>query len=1427
MAGLHFDITGDNSNFLRKLREVETGVTNTSKEIEKNGLGIEDMFNKMTKAAAAFGAGFTAKELIQNIIQARGEIQQLEVAFTTMLGSGEKANVLMAQLIETAVKTPFELRDVADGARQLLAYGFAAEDVNQTLIRLGDIAAGLSIPLGDLIYVYGTTMTQGRLYTRDLIQFTIRGIPMIDELAKQLGVAKSEVQGLIEAGRVGFPEVQKVIESLTNEGGKFGGLMEAQSKTITGQISNIKDSFFIMLNDIGKANEGIINDALSGVSYLIGNYETVGKTLLEIVGTYGAYKAALITITALQKVYSAVLAQSALNQSLAAASGITLSNAEALAATRTKLLQVAQAALNKTLLANPYVAVAAAVAALGLGIYKLVTYQTEAEKAQERLNAAEKESEKAALSEQRELAKLNGELSSLKEGTDEYNTVKEKIVAGYSKYYDGLEEEINKVGLTEEAYEKLTKAITDSYGARQYQQFKSQQEDWLDNIMSDNLGKIQDRLYSELGDKEGAKLYSEIYHAILERRDLDTAIQDKLNEIQGKGTIFADSRIDTYISNIREAQKITEDLDEKAREKFGVTSINTSQQAANEPFSTEGKSISQLEEEIKKAETSLASLKKALADGSGTKEAVEQQEAYIKSLQDTVLEREKDLRVINEVKAQISKLEKEQGETVSGSKEYNALQSRIDALRAKLPKTATGSIDMNAYTDQINKIKELRKKNASERIRLDTDLENQVEQARINAMADGIDKEMAQRELNNKIELQAIERDKQEYIRKVTEAQKQIFEAEENAKAAKDKNYKKKTFDPSSVSVDTSMFDRMSEYTKQKQSNETADYYNNILTKYQDYTTKRLSVEKKYQSDLEKLEAAGGTEAQKAELSYQREEALNAVDKEFAMREVSFQTWANSITNMSLDELERLLTEAEQELARMEKEGGANGNELAVQRAKVTATKDQISNIKGKGSTSPDKRSIKEWQELYKTLSKVEREFEELGDTIGGTVGEIMSAAGSISSSTLQMIDGIVTLANSSSTAMSGTAEVASTAIQNVEKASVILSIVGAALQVATKIAGLFKQESSYEKYEESREVYESYIDILDQVIDKQLELADSLAGENAQAAYDKAIELTKKQADAARALGAQYYKSRKSGEKSKGRQDFNDMSAAGWQQAADALGMSTQELIDMMSKNMTNIFNLPAEQLEKLMEEAPLFIAQLDSEAQEYIRQIIEAENNIKETTEREMENATGISFESFSDDILESLYDVEKGAEDIADDIAEYMRKALIKAMYVKQYEPEMRKWYEMWAEATGDGEIDPEEQAALDNLKNSIIQGAEAGAAAINAQFGTGSTTEQKSTAGGFETMSQDTATELNGRFTALQLSGEEIKNQMISAVISLNSLLSVSTNSNSILNNILNQHAITNSYLEDIAKYTKLILGFGDKFDRMISIFNNKL
>lgn len=323
MAGLDFIIRGDNSDFLNKLKEIQNGVRSTADKIEESGMSIEDMFSRLTKAAAAFGAGFSATEFVKQIALVRGEFQQLEVAFTTMLGgSQEAANDLMQQMVKLAATTPFDLQGVADGARQLLAYGENVNNITDDLTRLGNIAAGLSQPLGDLVYLYGTTMTQGRLYTQDLNQFVGRGIPMIRELAKQMGVAEDEVRNLVTEGKIGFPEVQKVIQSLTNEGGMFYNLMQEQSKTITGQISNIEDSFSVMLNNIGKSNEGIINDALSGVSYLIDNYEKIGKVLLTVISAYGAYKAALITILALQRlqaIYGSVTAFISLARSITSA----------------------------------------------------------------------------------------------------------------------------------------------------------------------------------------------------------------------------------------------------------------------------------------------------------------------------------------------------------------------------------------------------------------------------------------------------------------------------------------------------------------------------------------------------------------------------------------------------------------------------------------------------------------------------------------------------------------------------------------------------------------------------------------------------------------------------------------------------------------------------------------------------------------------------------------------------------------------------------------------------------------------------------------------------------------------------------------------------------------------------------------------------
>lgn len=298
MASIKFDITGDNSSVLKAFRGVQDGVSQTARVVEQQGQSIENVFNRIKSVASVAFAGFTAKEIISTLGTVRGEFQQFEIAFETMLGSGQKAKGMISDLANLAASTPFDMKGVVNGAKQLLAYGFAANEITDTMRRLGDVSAGLGLNLQDLTWLYGTTMVQGRLFTRDLMQFTGRGIPLTEELAKQFGVTKDKVSELVTAGKVGFPEVKKAIESLTNEGGKFGGLMEKQSHSITGQISNIQDTIEMAINDLGTQTEGLMNDALDITSKVIDHWKGIGEVILAAASAIGIYKAMAVSIAA-------------------------------------------------------------------------------------------------------------------------------------------------------------------------------------------------------------------------------------------------------------------------------------------------------------------------------------------------------------------------------------------------------------------------------------------------------------------------------------------------------------------------------------------------------------------------------------------------------------------------------------------------------------------------------------------------------------------------------------------------------------------------------------------------------------------------------------------------------------------------------------------------------------------------------------------------------------------------------------------------------------------------------------------------------------------------------------------------------------------------------------------------------------------------
>ena len=350
---LNYKVILDNSALQAQAEESRDILRGIGRTATQEGDLMEGAMKKIGAAmAGAFAVG-QLKDFALKVATVRGEFQQLEIAFSTMLGNKQQADALMQQLIDTAATTPFGMNDIANSAKQLLAYGAEADKVNETLVRLGDIAAGLSIPINDLAYLYGTTMVQGRLYTQDLNQFLNRGIPLVDELAKQFGVTKGEVKQLVEQGKVGFPEVEKAIVAMTSEGSKFGGLMEAQSKSITGQISNLEDAVEQMINEVGKSSEGVIGGILGAASSIVDHWKQIGIVVGGTIATWGAYKAAVLAVGVATKISAAIQESAAYQQRLAAMQGIALSEAQAVAAANTNLLSVAMNGLKTAILSNP------------------------------------------------------------------------------------------------------------------------------------------------------------------------------------------------------------------------------------------------------------------------------------------------------------------------------------------------------------------------------------------------------------------------------------------------------------------------------------------------------------------------------------------------------------------------------------------------------------------------------------------------------------------------------------------------------------------------------------------------------------------------------------------------------------------------------------------------------------------------------------------------------------------------------------------------------------------------------------------------------------------------------------------------------------------------------------------------------------------
>lgn len=364
-GNLNFRSTLDDSQFQAAIGRMEVNIGSMTDQITNQNGELETFAKKATDVANGFFSFENVAAFLSSVVQVRNEYQQLDITFSTILKSKNAADALMKDISSFAGTTPFGLKESADAAKQLLNYGSTAGQVVSELNILGNVAAGVSVPISELAGIYGNLKKQGTASEDDINQLASRGIPIYEELASVLNVGTEKITGLVAAGQVGFPQVEEAFRNLTNSGGTFYDLMESKSGTLGGELERLQGAWDAMLNYIGQGNEGVFSGSIAAAATLVENYETILNVLEVLVVTYGAYRAAIIANTL-------------------ATSGITaaqmLHNGAVFIATQYQRI------LNATALANPYIAVATALAGLIAALVVFSDTSSEASRALQEIN---------------------------------------------------------------------------------------------------------------------------------------------------------------------------------------------------------------------------------------------------------------------------------------------------------------------------------------------------------------------------------------------------------------------------------------------------------------------------------------------------------------------------------------------------------------------------------------------------------------------------------------------------------------------------------------------------------------------------------------------------------------------------------------------------------------------------------------------------------------------------------------------------------------------------------------------------------------------------------------------------------------------------------------------------------------------------------
>lgn len=1001
---LLFEVRADQTDIKKDIEAIKKQFESLTEKTKEEGKKQAEVWQNLVKGATAYFTLQGASAFIKQVVAVRSQFQQLEISFGTMLKSKEKANALMAQMTDLAAKTPFGLEEVSEGAKRLLAFQVPAEEVTETLRRMGDVAAGLGVPMERLIHVYGQVKAQGRMFTNDLYQFMNAGIPMITELSKAVGKSETEIKEMVSEGKIGFAEVQAVIKNMTNEGGTFYNLMDAQSKSLGGQISNLKDSFAQVLNEIGKATEGIASGAISSVSFLVENYKTLGKVIAGLIVTYGAYRTAVLVNIALTKGWAVAAKEDAI--------------AKGIQTVATNAATIATKALNAAMKANPYVLVATAVVGLGAAMWALKDKTTAADKAQQDYNNQKQQSIDW---EQQHKQKID-ELIDSATNQALADTDRQKALILLQKEYPNIfaKYDIEKLKLADILKLKQEIAKHDSEEKKfqrtndflKYQDF----EKILNNAKAGKSGyNVNELKKNSAFDKEMTHVFGNSWvHKMGEVSEYIKERQ-KIAKNDVKGDVLA-----SWSSNIKNLSESEIKKELEHRQKL-IADLQKQKKAGNKWASHGvnfgGDWFAFNEEELQAQSKALQAQLDKLH---------EQTYSYTdlsKKYAAAVKQAEKELSDITKNKAGY-KTEDDYKQAVATAKEnLKQAQKVYDDFSVNKPKSSSKTSKAKSELPTFDYEKDKRDKE-----RLEKDRMFEEDEAKIKAMKDGTEKRNALLVFEYEKRAETIKRKGEDELQAFIETEKQKAEAEGKWKNGQVFNTDTEAIHKEEARIAKNQEilnqDNLDEYTRQQEA-----MYKELLEKYQTYTDQRKAIEEKYNADIAAMQAKLGADApqvKKAQDEKARE--LKKLDILYKKEGTSIAKLFENMRKKTVKEIRETIADAEKEIDQLasildmsDKDNVDYVQNLRQQLEQAKDTAERGDTVFGRLSTSikkifKAKPNTAEWQEAFNgilssaqslsgAMKSFGSDFSKLGESSGNeslkNIGKKMEEVGNIIDKTL------------------------------------------------------------------------------------------------------------------------------------------------------------------------------------------------------------------------------------------------------------------------------------------------------------------------------------------------------------------------------------------------------------------------------------------